>query len=195
LKREPVDTLTLTTISAVTAFWSCLVPRDDFGRVSLVSSAPGGVACSMPDGRNGGRAGNPFSCVTSSRDAWFLSRNALIVACCALAPHRRAPISATKAPTKSRNSETENRPSNAASGSDIQAVNHAVVLSATMPSGDLPRLRWFCLMAYFRYCSYSSGHFRMLAPEVTGAHLLSFCHTFTSCLLHPTSLIRMHSAF
>lgn len=50
-------------------------------------------------------------------------------------------------------------------------------------------------MACFSYCSYSSGHFRMLAPEFTGAHLLSFRHAFTSRLLHPTSLIRMYSAF
>jgi len=48
--------------------------------------------------------------------------------------------SSTKRPTKSRNSASEKASSDAVSGSDMQAVNHATALSATTPPGNLPRL-------------------------------------------------------
>jgi len=49
--------------------------------------------------------------------------------------------SPTRRPTTSRNSASENASSDAASGNDMPAVNHAYAFSATASPGNLPRLR------------------------------------------------------
>ncbi len=102
----------------------------------------------MPDGRDGGRGGKPFSRAISSRNAWFSARSAVIVACCASTlayraalPERSRCTSPTRRSTTSRNSASENASSDAASGNDMQAANHARGLSATTSPGNLPRLR------------------------------------------------------
>ena len=115
--------------------------RRGFGRRVPWSAVPGCVACSMPDGRDGGCGGRPFSRATSSRNAWFSVRSAVTVACCASAPLRSDPTSVTRALTRSRNSATEKVSSDAASGNDMQAVNHAATLGATTSPGNLPQLR------------------------------------------------------
>ena len=101
----------------------------------------------MPDGRDGGRGGNPFSRATSSRNAWFSARSATIVACCASTLACRAALSEcsrrtspTRRPTTSRRSASDNLSSDAASRNDMQKVNHVSALSATAPPGNLPRL-------------------------------------------------------
>jgi len=93
------------------------------------------------------RGGNPFSCATSSRNAWFSVRSAAIVACCTSAPLRSAVLSdcnrrtsPTRHPTTSPSSASENLSSDAASRNDIQAVNHATAFSATTSPRNLPRL-------------------------------------------------------
>ena len=102
----------------------------------------------MPDGRNGGRGGKPFSRATSSRSAWFSARSAMIVACCASTAARKAALSecsrrtlSTRRPTTPRSSASENPSSDAVSGNDMHAVNHASILSATASPGNLLRLR------------------------------------------------------
>jgi hypothetical protein len=47
----------------------------------------------MPEGRDGGLGGKPFSRATSSRSAWFSVRSAVIVACCASTSERRTALS------------------------------------------------------------------------------------------------------
>jgi len=127
LKREPAGTLALHTRSAVTASRSRLTPRGGFERFASLSAAPGCVACSMPDGRDGGRGGKPFSRATSSRSAWFSVRSPTIVACCASVPLRSAALSdcsrrtsPTRRPTTSRNSASDKASSDAASGNVMQ---------------------------------------------------------------------------
>jgi len=113
LKCEPAGTATLSTRSAVIACASRLTPRGGLERFASLSAAPGCVACSMPDGRDGGRGGKPFSCASSSRNAWFSVRSAAWSDC-----SRR--ISPTRRSTTSRNSASENASSDAASGNVMQ---------------------------------------------------------------------------
>jgi len=63
----------------------------------------------MPDGRDGGRGGKPFSRATSSRKAWFSVRSAALSDC----SRRTSP---TRQPTTSGNSASEKASSDAASG-------------------------------------------------------------------------------
>jgi hypothetical protein len=113
----------------------------------------------MPDGRNGGRGGKPFSRATSSRNAWFSVRSAVIVACCASSSARRAALSAwsrrtspTSTSTSTRNSASErsSTDTDAVSGNGIQSVNHAAALSASSPPGNLPRLRFMYAKWFIR---------------------------------------------
>ena len=147
LKREPAGTVALSTRSAVTASRSRLGPRRRRERLLPLPIAPGSVALSMPDGRNGGRGGKPFSRATSSRNAWFSVRSAAIVACWACASARRAALSAWSRRTSPASTSTGTRRSagkrsscDAVAGGGIQSVNHAAALSATPAPGNLPRL-------------------------------------------------------
>src|SRR4051812_8601061 len=104
----------------------------------------------MPEGRDGGRGGKPFSRATSSRNTWFSARSAVIVACCASSASRRAALSdrnrrtsTTSTPTRSRSSASERASSDAVSGSDMRPVDHATAPSATSTPRNLPRLRLF----------------------------------------------------
>src|SRR4051812_29849564 len=88
----------------------------------------------MPDGREGGRGGRPFSRATSSRSAWFSAFSA------AFAVPRSATF-ATSVPTSSRSSASDRVSSDALSGSDMRRMNHATPAGATASPGYLPRLR------------------------------------------------------
>src|SRR4051812_43552204 len=101
----------------------------------------------MPEGRDGGRGGKPFSRATSSRNTWFSARSAVIVACCASSASRRAALSdrnrrtsTTSTPTRSRSSASERASSDAVSGSDMRPVDHATAPSATSTPRNLLRL-------------------------------------------------------
>ncbi len=62
------------------------------------------------------------------------------LACRATLPECSRCTSPTRRPTTFRNSASENASSDAASGNDMPAVNHAYALSATILPGNLPRL-------------------------------------------------------
>ena len=126
-------TAALSTRSAVIACASRLTPRGRFGRFSSLSAAPGCAACSMPDGRNGGRGGKPFSRATSSRSAVMVTCCASTLACKAVLSECSRRTSPTRRPAASRNSANKNLSSDAASGNDMLAASHPA------PSTQLPR--------------------------------------------------------
>ena len=95
------------------------VPLPDLSGVlqPLPGPAPP-VTCAMPDGREGGRGGRPFSRATSSRSTWFSAFSATFA----------TPKSATfdtNVPTRSRDSASDKVSSAVLSGGGISKVNHA----------------------------------------------------------------------
>jgi len=134
LKRDPGGGAAFTTTSAVTASRSRLVPRRRRDRwPALPGPALPPVAFSIPEGREGGRGGRPFSRATSSRSAWFS----------AFSPAFAEPSSATftsSAPTSSRSSASDKPSSDVVSGDNMGRVNHAAPPRARAAPGVLPRL-------------------------------------------------------
>ena len=139
----------------------------------------------MPDGGDGGddddgaRGGKPLSRATLSCSAWFSTRSALIVACCASTPACRAALlecsrraSPTRRPTTSRNSASEKASNNAASSNDMPAVNHVSTLSATASPGKLPRLRSGVVLGSSRKQAGDQGAEQVFAASARVVHEL-----------------------